>query len=48
MIELSARFEEALILATRLHAGQRRKISGAPYVGHLLRVAGIVLDHGAD
>lgn len=47
-MSLSERFCEALCYATRLHADQQRKISGAPYVGHLLRVAGIALDHGAD
>lgn len=44
----SERFCEALCYATRLHEGQQRKISGTPYVAHLLRVAGIALDHGAD
>jgi (p)ppGpp synthase/HD superfamily hydrolase len=42
------RFIEALAYAVRLHAGQVRKQSGAPYVSHLLRVAGTVLEHGAD
>ena len=42
------RFSEALVYATRLHADQRQKVSGDPYVGHLLRVAGIALGHGAD
>jgi (p)ppGpp synthase/HD superfamily hydrolase len=45
---LSERFCDALVLAARLHADQRRKISGEPYVAHLLRVAGTVLEHGAD
>jgi GTP pyrophosphokinase len=45
---LSARFEEALIYATRLHATQVRKGSGVPYVAHLLAVASIVLEHGGD
>jgi len=47
-MDLSARFEEALLYAARLHAAQQRKVTGAPYVGHLLRVTGIVLEHGAD
>lgn len=46
MIELSARFEEALILATRLHAGQRRKGKDVPYIAHLLAVTSLVLEHG--
>jgi (p)ppGpp synthase/HD superfamily hydrolase len=44
---LSRRFEDALVYAARLHADQKRKVSGAPYVSHLLRVSGIALDHGA-
>ncbi len=45
---LSARFEEALVYATRLHAGQVRKGSGVPYVSHLLAVAALVLEQGGD
>jgi len=44
----SGRFSDALVYATELHADQRRKISGVPYVSHLLRVAGIAIGHGAD
>lgn len=47
-MKLSGRFHEALVYATELHADQRRKISGVPYVSHLLRVAGIALGYGAD
>ena len=47
-MELTQRFSEALAYAAKLHAAQKRKLSGAPYVSHLLRVAGIVLEHGAD
>ncbi len=43
---LTQRFEDALILATRLHAHHRRKVSGVPYVSHLLAVASLVLEHG--
>ena len=45
---LSARFEEALIFATRLHANQIRKGTGVPYVAHLLAVASIAIEHGAN
>jgi (p)ppGpp synthase/HD superfamily hydrolase len=45
---LSHRFEEALGLAFRLHAAQERKISGVPYVTHLLAVAAIVLEYGGS
>ncbi|MDR3764341.1 MAG: HD domain-containing protein [Acidobacteriota bacterium] len=45
---LSARFDEALLLATRLHREQLRKASGVPYVAHLLAVAALVLEEGAE
>jgi (p)ppGpp synthase/HD superfamily hydrolase len=45
---LSARFEEALILAVRWHAGQVRKETTIPYMAHLLGVASLVLEQGAD
>ena len=43
---LSDRFEDALVCATRLHAGQIRKGTSTPYVSHLLAVAAIVMEHG--
>ena len=43
---LGKRFQEALAFAAELHAGQRRKLRGDPYLGHLLRVTGIVLEYG--
>lgn len=46
MARLTARFEEALVYACRLHAGQRRKGREVPYIGHLLGVASLVLEHG--
>ncbi|TMC82880.1 MAG: bifunctional (p)ppGpp synthetase/guanosine-3',5'-bis(diphosphate) 3'-pyrophosphohydrolase, partial [Chloroflexi bacterium] len=45
---LSSRFEEALVFATRLHAGQRRKGTAIPYVAHLLGVTSIVLEQGGN
>src|SRR5437762_12120729 len=45
---LSRRFEAALLLATRLHATQTRKGGRIPYVSHLLGVASLALEHGAD
>lgn len=44
----SDRFCDALAYTTRLHAEQKRKVSGAPYLSHLLRVTGIAIGHGAD
>ena len=45
---LSARFEEALTYAARLHRKQMRKGTDIPYVSHLLAVASIVLEYGGD
>jgi GTP pyrophosphokinase len=45
---LTARFEEALAFAAHLHANQVRKGSSVPYVAHLLGVASLALEHGAD
>jgi (p)ppGpp synthase/HD superfamily hydrolase len=45
---LSARFQEALTFAARLHAEQLRKGTSIPYVAHLLAVSSIALQHGAD
>jgi len=47
-VQLSDRFADAVVLACRLHAGGRRKVSDTPYVAHLFRVAGIVLESGGD
>ncbi|MEA5566068.1 HD domain-containing protein [Anabaena sp. UHCC 0399] len=45
---LSERFTQALIYATELHAQQVRKGSGVPYISHLLGVASIALEYGAN
>ncbi len=45
---LTTRFEAALALAAWLHADQVRKGTRIPYIAHLLSVAGIALDYGAD
>ena len=45
---LSERFTDALTYATKLHANQVRKGSGVPYVAHLLGVASIALEYGAN
>ncbi len=47
-LALSAKFNEALIYAGELHARQRRKGSGIPFLAHLLGVASIVLEDGGD
>jgi (p)ppGpp synthase/HD superfamily hydrolase len=43
---LTQRFVEALGYAAKVHQYQRRKGKGQPYVGHLLGVAAIVIQHG--
>ncbi|MDQ6908709.1 MAG: phosphohydrolase, partial [Chloroflexota bacterium] len=40
--KLSARFTDALVYTTELHARQRRKGTDVPYIAHLLGVAAIV------
>jgi (p)ppGpp synthase/HD superfamily hydrolase len=45
---LSLDFDDALRFASRLHAGQFRKGTNTPYIGHLLAVAGLVIEHGGD
>lgn len=45
MIVLGQRFSDALCLANTLHAGQTRKVSGVPYVSHLLAVASLVIEN---
>lgn len=47
-MQLTSRFEEALTYAVRLHAGQFRKGTEIPYATHLLSVASIALQHGAN
>jgi (p)ppGpp synthase/HD superfamily hydrolase len=44
--ELGERFVDALGYAARVHAGQRRANDGQPYVAHLLRVTGLVIQDG--
>ncbi len=47
-VQLTDRLIAAFGEAVRLHADQCRRGSGAPYVSHPFRVAGMVLDYGAD
>jgi (p)ppGpp synthase/HD superfamily hydrolase len=46
--ELGQRFVEALGYATEAHAGQLRGEDGQPYIAHLLRVAGLVIQEGGS
>jgi (p)ppGpp synthase/HD superfamily hydrolase len=45
---LTERFTRALMLACYLHRTQARKGTQIPYVSHLLGVASIALEHGAN
>ncbi len=45
---LTPRFASALVYAAELHQQQERKVSGVPYIAHLLRVSGIVLEYGGN
>src|SRR5204863_8552214 len=45
---LSQKFEGALVYASVVHAGQIRKATGIPYIAHLLGVASIAFEYGAD
>ncbi|RCJ15996.1 phosphohydrolase [Nostoc sp. ATCC 43529] len=47
-VKLTEKFESALVYATRLHANQTRKISGVPYISHLLSVAALVIEAGGS
>ncbi len=44
---LTARFDQALLYAVAVHAGQLRKATDVPYISHLLGVTAIALEHGA-
>jgi (p)ppGpp synthase/HD superfamily hydrolase len=48
MTTLTARFADAFRYAHEVHALQTRKGSSAPYIGHLMGVASIVLDDGGS
>ena len=48
MTQLSPRFEEAFRYAADVHRTQTHKGTGAPYIGHLMGVASIVLDDGGS
>ncbi len=47
-MRLSPHFQEALVFAAQLHAGQTRKGTTVPYIAHLLAVCSIVLEHAGN
>jgi (p)ppGpp synthase/HD superfamily hydrolase len=46
--ELGGRFVDALAYATRVHDGQLRGSDEQPYIAHLLRVSGLVIQEGGS
>ncbi|MBN1230655.1 MAG: HD domain-containing protein [Anaerolineales bacterium] len=42
------KIEEALVLASHLHAGQSRKGNHIPYLSHLMAVAALVMEDGGS
>ena len=46
--DLTERFDKALAYAAGLHRAQRRKGTDIPYVAHLLGVASLAIEMGAD
>jgi len=46
-MKLSAKFEEALIYATRAHGDQMRKKTGIPFTAHILGVTAIAMEYSA-
>jgi GTP pyrophosphokinase len=47
-VRLSKRFERALAFANQLHQKQVRKGTTVPYMAHLMAVASLALEHGAN
>jgi len=47
-MQLTDRFDSALLWASELHRTQRRKGHHIPYLTHLMAVAALVLEHGGD
>jgi (p)ppGpp synthase/HD superfamily hydrolase len=45
---LTRHFDDALVYASLVHGGQRRKGTDIPYIAHLLGVVSLVLEDGGD
>ena len=45
---LSERFDDALRMASRLHAAQTRKGGRIPYIAHPMAVSALVMEHGGS
>ena len=47
-MRLSPQFERALTYVTKIHGGQLRKKTKIPYIAHILGVAAIAMEYGAN
>lgn len=47
-MRLSRHFEKALTYATRIHGGRLRKKTRIPFIAHILGVAAIAMEYGAN
>src|SRR6201982_2080044 len=47
-MKLSRQFEKALVYATRAHSDQTRKKTRIPYIAHILGVAAMAMEYGAN
>lgn len=47
-MDLTERYDRALVFASDLHRRQFRKGAGIPYLTHLLSVSALVMEHGGD
>ena len=47
-LRTTERFVSAMAYAHEVHQGQRRKGTGIPYIAHVLGVAAIAMEYGAD
>ena len=45
---LTSRFSQALVYAAEAHNGQTRKATSIPYVAHVMAVAALALENGAN
>ncbi|HEX6162974.1 MAG TPA: HD domain-containing protein [Vicinamibacterales bacterium] len=48
MLTTTERFASAMAYAYQVHANQRRKGTGIPYLAHILGVTAIAMEYGAD
>lgn len=45
MTQLTDRFDQAFLYASRIHGGHKRKGTSIPYLSHLMSVAALTLEH---